>query len=181
MHRAAVWQHSNNSSIKIFHNSIEHFFWNPSDFSSDDVISCLWIVFTNSFFQVLPQKMVRLVEVLGIGWPGVIDMTQNESVPWKVIPEVFKCSVREIRRHLISLSASEMGPFEKIFDSFFACYFLSQGLHVTCFQGSVILLLYFSKYIRLRQYYEFPFILRDLRQYISASYVNCEQSLKQEL
>ena len=25
------------------------------------------------------------------------------------------------------------------------------------------LLLYFSKYIRLRQYYEFPFILRDLR------------------
>ena len=131
MHRAAVWQHSSNSSIKIFHNSIEHFFWNPSDFSSDDVISCLWIVFTNSFFQVLPQKMVRLVEVLGIGWPGVIDMTQNESVPWEVIPEVFKCSVREIRRHLISLWASEMGPFEKTFDSFFACYFLSQG--VTCY------------------------------------------------
>ena len=26
-----------------------------------------------------------------------------------------------------------------------------------------LLLLYFSKYIRLRQYYEFPFILRDLR------------------
>ena len=73
------------------------------------------------------------------------------------------------------LLASEMGPFEKIFDSF-TCYLLSQG--VTCyvlsgFRNSPLisihiiiqlsLLLYFSKYIRLRQYYEFPFILRDLR------------------
>ena len=55
-------------------------------------------------------------------------------------------------------------------------YSLSQG--VTCyvlsgFRNSPLisihiiiqlsLLLYFSKYIRLRQYYEFPFILRDLR------------------
>ena len=52
MHRAAVWQHSSNSNIKIVHNSIEHFLWNPSDFSPDDVLSCLWIVFTNSVFQV---------------------------------------------------------------------------------------------------------------------------------
>ena len=55
MHRTAVWQHSSNSNIKIVHNSIEHFLWNPSDFSSDDVLSCLWIVFTNSVFQVPPQ------------------------------------------------------------------------------------------------------------------------------
>ena len=27
---------------------------------------------------------------------------QNESIPWKVMSEVFKCSVREIRHHLIS-------------------------------------------------------------------------------
>ena len=68
-----------------------------------------------------------------------------------------------------------MGPFEKIFDSI-TYYSLSQG--VTCyvlsgFRNSPLisihiiiqlsLLLYFSKYIRLRQYYEFPFILRDLR------------------
>ena len=72
------------------------------------------------------------------------------------------------------LLASEMGPFEKIFDSF-TCYLLSQG--ITCYVLSgfsnsplsihiviqLSLLLYFSKYIRLRQYYEFPFILRDLR------------------
>ena len=31
----------------------------PCDFSSDDVLSCLWIVFTNSVFQVPPQKIVR--------------------------------------------------------------------------------------------------------------------------
>ena len=74
------------------------------------------------------------------------------------------------------LWASEMGPFEKIFDSF-TCYSLSQG--VTCFVLSgfrnsplisihiiiqLSLSLYFSKYTRLRQYYEFPFILKDLRQ-----------------
>ena len=104
MHCAAVWQHSSNSNIKIVHNSIEHFLWNPSDFFSDDVLSCLWIVFTNSVFQVPPQKIVRWVEILGIGWPRFVSLTQNESVPWKVMPEVFKCSVWETRRHLISLT-----------------------------------------------------------------------------
>ena len=34
---------------------------------------------------------------MGIGWPGVIGLTRNESVPWEVMPEVFKCSVREMR------------------------------------------------------------------------------------
>ena len=73
------------------------------------------------------------------------------------------------------LWASEMGPFEKIFDSI-TYYSLSQG--VTCYVLSgfrnsplisihiiiqVSLVLYFSKYIHLRPYYEFPFILRDLR------------------
>ena len=32
---------------------------------------------------------------MGIGWPGVICLTWNESVPWEVIPEVFKCSNEE--------------------------------------------------------------------------------------
>ena len=38
-----------------------------------------------------PQKIVRRVEILGIGWPGVIGFTWHESVPWEVMPEVFKC------------------------------------------------------------------------------------------
>ena len=73
------------------------------------------------------------------------------------------------------LQAPKMGLFEKIFGSF-TCYSLSQG--VTCYvlsgfrNSSLIsihiiiqlsLLLSFSKYIRLRQYYEFPFILWNLR------------------
>ena len=102
MHHTAVWQHSSNSNIKILHSSIEYFLWNPSDFSSDDVLSCLWIVFTNSVFQVPPQKIVRRVEILGIGWPGVIGLTGNESVPWEDMSDEFKCSVREVRGHLIS-------------------------------------------------------------------------------
>ena len=74
------------------------------------------------------------------------------------------------------LRVSEMRAFEKIFDSITTYYSLSQGF--TCYMLSgfhnsplisihiiiqLSLLLYFSKYIRLRQYYEFPFILRDLR------------------
>ena len=102
MHHAAVWQHSSNSNIKIVHNSIEHFLWNPSDFSSDDVLSCLRIVFTSSVFEVPSQKIVRRVEILGIGWPRVISLTRNESVPWEVMREIFKCSFREMMRRLIS-------------------------------------------------------------------------------
>ena len=66
------------------------------DFFSDNVLFCLWIVFANSIFKVPSQKIVRWVEIVGIGWPGVIGLTQNESVPWEDMPEVFKCSVREV-------------------------------------------------------------------------------------
>ena len=93
MRRAAVWQRRSNSNIIIVRNSIEHIYW---------VLSCLWIVFTNSVFQVPLQKLVRQVEMLGIGCPGVIVLIQNESVPWEGMPEVFKCSFREIGWHLIS-------------------------------------------------------------------------------
>ena len=34
---------------KIVNNSIEHFLCSPYDFFSDDVLSCLWIIFTNCF------------------------------------------------------------------------------------------------------------------------------------
>ena len=93
MYCAAVQQHSSNLNVKIVHNSIEHFLWNPSDFFSDDVLSCLWIVFTNFVFQVLSQNIVSRVEILGIAWPGVIGLTRKEPVPWEVMSEVFKCSV----------------------------------------------------------------------------------------
>ena len=67
---------SSNSNNKIVHNSFEYFLCNPSDFFFDDVLSCLWIVFTNSVFQVPPQKIVRRVEILGIGWSGVIGLSE---------------------------------------------------------------------------------------------------------
>ena len=51
-------------TLKIVHNSVEHFLWNPPDSFSDDALSCLWIVFTNSVFQVSPQKIVRQVKIL---------------------------------------------------------------------------------------------------------------------
>ena len=108
MHRAAVWQHSSNSNNKIVHNSIEHFLCNPSDFFSDDVLSCLWIVFTNSVFQVPHQKIVRWVEILGIGWLGVIGFTRYESVPWEVMVgiQVF-CSRNEVASHFSNASFLE--------------------------------------------------------------------------
>ena len=69
---------------------------------SDDVLSCLSIVFANFIFQVPPQKIVRRVEILGMVWPGVIGLARNNSVPWEDMPDVFKCSVREVMGHLIS-------------------------------------------------------------------------------
>ena len=62
MQLVAVWQHGSNSNIKIVHNSIEYFLWNLSDFSFDDVLSCL-IVFTNSVFQVYSPS-----ENSQVGW-----------------------------------------------------------------------------------------------------------------
>ena len=44
-------------------------------------------------FRYLPQKIVSWVEILGIGWLGVIGLIQNESVPWEVMHKVFTCSV----------------------------------------------------------------------------------------
>ena len=44
-----------------------------------------------------PLKIFRWVETLGIGWLGVIGFTCYESVPWEVMPKVFKCSVQEMR------------------------------------------------------------------------------------
>ena len=78
-------------------NSIEYFLCNPSDLFSNDVLSCLWIVFTNFVFQVLPQKIVRRVEILGMGLLGVIGFTRNASVPWELLPDILKCSVREMK------------------------------------------------------------------------------------
>ena len=72
MHRAAVWQRSSNTNIKIVHKSIEHFLWNQSDLFFDDVLSCLWINFTNSVSQVPLQKIDRRVEILGLGWSGLL-------------------------------------------------------------------------------------------------------------
>ena len=54
---------SSNSNIKIVHNSIHHFLWNLSDFSSSDVVfeslCCVWIIFINSIFQVPPRKKIN--------------------------------------------------------------------------------------------------------------------------
>ena len=61
-------------------------------------------LFSETVFQVLPppQKIVRPFEILGIGWPGVIGLMQNESFSWEVTREVFKWFVREMRWRLIS-------------------------------------------------------------------------------
>ena len=80
MHRAAVWQHSSNSNIKIVHNSIEHFLWNPSDFSSDDVLACLWIVFTNSVSP--PHFSNRTLEYLRHNFPWDRLISRQTDNPW---------------------------------------------------------------------------------------------------
>ena len=96
MHRPAVSQHRNNSNIKIVHNTVEHV-----------LLESIWFLFwwcpllpVDCFHKYClsdtlppPQKIVRRFEILGIEWPGVIGLTWHKSVPWEVVPEVFKCSV----------------------------------------------------------------------------------------
>ena len=89
MHRTAVWQYSSNSNIKIVHNSIVYFLWNPSDFFSDDVLSCLsGIPSQNS--QVgwdLGNRMARIY------WFDTKWVCPIESYAWGI--QVF-CSRNEI-------------------------------------------------------------------------------------
>ena len=49
------------------------------------------------FFFHRYWKIVRRVEILGKWYPSVIGLPRNESVKSEVMPEVFKCSVREMR------------------------------------------------------------------------------------
>ena len=51
------------------------------------------------FFLHRYWKVVRRVEILGIGYPSVIGLPRNESVKREFMPVVFKCSVREMRWH----------------------------------------------------------------------------------
>ena len=96
MHRAAVWQEAATQILKLFKTLLSI----SCGFNLITLLMmsslCLWIFFTNSVFQVPPQKILSRVEMLGIGWLGGISLTRNESVPWEVMHEVFKCSVREI-------------------------------------------------------------------------------------
>ena len=87
MHCAAVWQHSSNWNIKIVDNSIEHFLLSPSDFSSDDVLSCLWILFTNCL-SVTPSEYFsnRTLEYLrhNFSWTDTFHVkliTPGHSIP----------------------------------------------------------------------------------------------------
>ena len=95
MHRAAVWQHSS-WNIRFVHNAIEPFLWSPCDFSSNDVLSCIWTVFTNSFFSEnsqagwdLGKRMTRvyrfdtkLVCTMGnYAWGIQVFCSRNEAPP----------------------------------------------------------------------------------------------------
>ena len=101
MDRTALWQHSSNSNIKIVHNSIDHFLRNLSDFSSDDVFSCLRIAFTNSVFQLPPSENSQASWDLGkrmargyrfdVKWVGPMG-----SYAWSI--QVF-CSRKEVPPH----------------------------------------------------------------------------------
>ena len=39
-----------------------------------------------------PSEYCQVVEILGVGWPGIISLRRNKSGPWEIMPEVFNCS-----------------------------------------------------------------------------------------
>ena len=70
--------------------------WNPSDLMMSSLVCGLF------FFQTLSFRYPLRKYLGGLRSWGDRGLTQNESVPWEVMPEVFKCYVREMRCHLIS-------------------------------------------------------------------------------
>ena len=79
------------------------------------------------------------VEIRGIGWPGVIGSTRDESLPWGVLPEEFKSSVQAMRWHPMSIS---MLLFLRNAGTNFLCLYLNVLL---CVDGHAIPIIIFKK------------------------------------
>ena len=99
MHRAAVWQHSSNSNIKIARNSIQHFLWNQSDFSSDNCPLLSVDCFHKLCLSGTPSENSQAGLDLGRLRFDVKWVCPMGSLAWGI---KVSCSVREMRRHLIS-------------------------------------------------------------------------------
>ena len=84
-------------TFSVTNTTIPQLYW--AFLAGIDLISLLMMsflvrgLFSKTVFQVRPQKTVKRVEIVGLVWPGVIGLIRNESVPWEVMAEVFKCSV----------------------------------------------------------------------------------------
>ena len=101
MHHAAVWHTAVTRTLNC-----PQLYW-------AFLVESIWFLFW--WCPLLPVDCFHKLCLSGtpsensqVGWDlgkrmaRVISLTWNESVPWEVMPEVFKCSVRETRRHLIS-------------------------------------------------------------------------------
>ena len=99
MHRAALWQHSSNSNNKIVHNSIEHFLWNQSDFSSDNCTLLSVDCFHKLCFSGTPSENSQARWDFGRSRFDMKWVCPMASFAWGI--QVF-CSVREMRCYLIS-------------------------------------------------------------------------------
>ena len=99
MHRAAAWQHSSNSNIRIVYNSIEHFLWNQSDFSSDNCPLLSVDCFHKLCLSGIPSENSQAGWDLGRSRFEVKWVCPMGSFAWGI--QLF-CSVWEMRRHLIS-------------------------------------------------------------------------------
>ena len=84
-------------TFSVTNTTIPQLYW--AFLAGIDLISLLMMsflvrgLFSKTVFQVRLQKTVKRVEIVGLVWPGVIGLIRNESVPWEVMAEVFKCSV----------------------------------------------------------------------------------------
>ena len=80
MHRAAVWQHSSNSNIKNYPQLYWAFLVESMWFLFWYVLSCLWIVFTNSVSP--PHFSNRTLEYLRHNFPWDRFILHQTDNPW---------------------------------------------------------------------------------------------------
>ena len=76
-----------NLNVEIVHNLSRHISWYVPDIPSYIVLQIcqgLGIIVTDPFLEVPLEEVVTWFQVMGVGWPREVGVTQNEFITWKI-------------------------------------------------------------------------------------------------
>ena len=76
-----------NLNVEIVHNLSCHISWYVPDIPSYIVLQIcqgLGIIVIDPFLEVPLEEVVTWFQVMGVGWPREVGVTQNEFIIWKI-------------------------------------------------------------------------------------------------